>query len=357
MLRSLLIVLGLTLLACTTSNPDKIVVPELHAGFYSDAMVRINDELKSDPSNNRLVEQKLFYCDQLNWPTTCISALDTYKASHGMTNQLVEQYIAYYERHQRFDLLVELFQQWEHEFDLLDKYFYSYLDALVQSDEHASAKRLLRQYLVKNESVSDLIFACRQYLKMQDTTMAVYNLSKLNRLQPQSELSWDYGLLLVQLGYTELGFRILDQAYPYGEGIDRQLQYARLLERDDQNVKARELLKPLLVEGDTMSYLLSSWYRKELMWDSAGHVLTNLIAQDTTKSKPLWELGRLYEDRGWLTHSMSYFDRMLKIDPNDSLALKRIELIQRKIAYLQRLKFEESKVAPMELKRKEFTNE
>ena len=94
-MRGSVIVLILVFLSCNSSNENKIVVPKLHAGFYSEALERINDKLKSDPENSRLVDQKLFYCNQLGWPTTCISALDAYKQTHGMTNQLVEQYIAY----------------------------------------------------------------------------------------------------------------------------------------------------------------------------------------------------------------------------------------------------------------------
>ena len=84
------------------------------------------------------------------------------------------------------------------------------------------------------------------------------------------------------------------------------------------------------------------------MWDSAAFVLQRIVLKDTANRKPIWKLGRLYEERGLLFRSLQYFETLIDLNPNDTIAQQKIDLIQRKIAYLQRLKFEENKIPVIE---------
>lgn len=331
-------------------------MPELHAGFYSDAMDRINDELKSDPDDERLIDQKLFYCEQLGWPTTCISALDAYKEIHGMTNQLVEQYITYYRQHNRYQLLLETIEKWGSEYNLGENYTELAIDCLTRLGRNAAAKIELKEYLKDHQSQEAIQFASSQYLRIRDTTMAAYNLGKLYRLDPTNSLMWDYGKILHSLGYDKLGFEVMDHfVSSHPDDLETQLVYAKLLNSADKTRQARRVLMPF-ASRDTIAYLLTEWYRNAQLWDSASYILTNVVVSDSLNRKPIWKLGRLYEDRGWLLSSLPYFEHLVEMNPGDTLAQQRIDLIQRKIAYLQRLKFEESKIPLIELKPKTIEN-
>lgn len=331
-------------------------MPELHAGFYSDAMDRINDELKSDPDDERLIDQKLFYCEQLGWPTTCISALDAYKEIHGMTNQLVEQYITYYSQHKRYQLLLETIEKWGSEYNLGENYTELAIDCLTRLGRNAAAKIELKEYLKDHQSQEAIQFASSQYLRIRDTTMAAYNLGKLYRLDPTNSLMWDYGKILHSLGYDKLGFEVMDHfVSSHPDDLETQLVYAKLLNSADKTRQARRVLMPF-ASRDTIAYLLTEWYKNAQLWDSASYILTNVVASDSLNRKPIWKLGRLYEDRGWLLSSLPYFEHLVEMNPGDTLAQQRIDLIQRKIAYLQRLKFEESKIPLIELKPKTIEN-
>lgn len=341
--------------ACYSPKNDKIVVPELHAGFYNDALERINDKLKSNPENSRLVDQKLFYCEQLEWPTTCISALESYRDLHGMTNQLVRQYIAYYRRHERYQLLVEVFDRWDEEYGLKNEFSQLYISSLVQVGYNKRASEELRWYLTDNQSLEDIRFASEQYLLMKDTALAAYNLGKLYKLNPQNELMWPYGNMLNQLGYHDLGFQVIGDYADRNNEFSIQFSYARMLENANRRSEARQIIKPFM-DRDTIAYLLADWYKKDLLWDSASYVLGDVIAKDSTNRKPIWKAGRLYEERGWLSTSLKYFEYLTQLNPNDTLAQQRMNLIQRKIAYLQRLKFEEEKIPVIELQPKKIEN-
>lgn len=355
-MRGLLIILLFSFISCSSPQRDRIIVPELHAGFYSEAMERINDELKSNPDNEKLVDQKLFYCEQLGWPTTCISALDSYKQKHGMTNQLVEQYIAYYNRHERYQLLLELIERWNEEYDLDEKYVEIYIDCLTRLNRKELATVELRKYLIEHQSLNDLVFASGQFLKLRDTALAAYNLGKVYKMDSDNELMWSYGKILVRLGYQNQGFDILDHYVIDKLDQEQQVEYARLLSVNGRSVEARKILKPYTSE-DTIAYLLTDWYQKDLLWDSASFVLQEVIRRDSTNRKPLWKMGRLYEEKGWFSTSLNYFNYLVELDPSDTLAAQRIGLIQRKIAYLQRLKFEEENRLPIkDLESKKIEN-
>lgn len=355
-MRACFFILISAMIACSSPEQEKIIVPKLHASFYNEAMEQINEKLDSDPDNKRLVDQKLYYCEQLGWPTTCIEALDTYKQINGMTNQLVKQYIAYYQTHERYQPLVSVFDKWMDEYKLKEEFHKLYIKSLVRSGKRGSALAELRGYLIDQNTVEDLVFASEQYLLLRDTALAAYHLGKLYKSSPENDLMWDYGKIIMRLGYKNLGISILEN-YAINNLSDFQVQlsYALVLEELDRVSTARKVIKPF-VDKDTIAYLLADWYLKDAMWDSARNVLETVIEKDSSNRKPIWKAGRLYEDQGWFTTSMQYYEYLLELNPNDTLAAQRIDLIQRKIAYLQRLKFEQSKIPTLELKPKKIEN-
>ncbi|MEO9484849.1 MAG: hypothetical protein ABJG47_15425 [Ekhidna sp.] len=353
-------VVGFTLIfiffGCSSTSTDRIVVPELHAGFYSDALERINEELVSNPQDERLVDQKLFYCEQLDWPTTCITALDAFKEKNGMTSQLVEQYIAYYKQHERFQLLLDVIDKWSLEYQLEEKFTETYIDCLTRLGRKASATIELNRYLKNNQSINAISFASKQYLSIGDSTLAAYNLGKLHKLDPENALMWDYGQLLISIGYHELGFEVMrDYVNRNEEKFDLQLSYAKHLANFNLNQEARTVLKRFSTK-DTVSYMLADLYKKDQMWDSASFLLEVLIAKDSSVREPIWRLAQLYDERGWFLTAIPYLEYLTDLNPPDTIAQQKIDLIQRKIAYLQRLKFEENKIPIIELQPKKIEN-
>lgn len=350
-MRSALIVfISFLACACSTNSKQEIVVPKLHAGFYAGALDQINEKLKSDPTNTNLVEQKIYYCDQLNWPTNCLSALDTYKAKYGMSNQLVEQYIQYYEQHGRYQLLLELIDRWSEEYELEEKFHKSLIKSLVETQNASRAKYELRRFLVSEElTVNDLQFASKQYLSLNDTLMVIYQLSRLEKLDPINELMFDYGKILVSKGYKESGYNVLERYHAsLSDDFDRSYEIYQLYDQDGIYDKARTKIKPYSSRDD-IAFTLSDSYKKEFLWDSAVLYVDSVINMDSLNMEAWWRKGNIYEERGWLSFSLRFYEKMLQIDSVDTSATKRIELIQRKIAYLQRQKFEESKVPILEL--------
>lgn len=337
------------LFACSSPRTDEILVPKLEANFYTKALGRINSELKSDPDNQKLIDQKLYYCERLDWPVDCISTLDTYKSQNGMTNQLVEQYVAYYDRHDRYQLLIDIIEKWSQEYDLKKKFHQPLIEALVKSGAKDRAITELRSFMIDKNALQDFVYASEQFLLIRDTLMSAYYLGKVFQEDPTNEWMSEYGQLLIALNYEEQGFQVLE-VLAQSESSDREfdLMLSRLYAAHFQYKKARNLIKPYIAE-DTLSYLMADLFLKDQKWDSAIVVINKVIAEDSLNTKALWKKARMYENRGWLATSLTHFNSIVKIHPEDTITINRIGLIQRKIAYLQRKKFEESKIQIKEI--------
>lgn len=344
--------IALLLVGCSLKPSDKIVVPTISEDFYLQAFDEINKRLKSDPENMDLVEQKLYYCEQLNWPTPCLSALEILEDENGISSALLEKFMTYYQRHERYSPLIEIIEKWGAEYDLQDRFLLPYLTALVKT-KNRKAWVELRSYLIKNSDSDAINFAAESYLLLGDTTMALYYLGKVyQRDDYDISLIKRYTQLLIAIGNVPFALEILD-SHDHDLETDYLFasQLAILLEKKELYFEAA---KPLMnhLERDTVGYRVIDLYRKADQWDSVEKVLDYLVITFPDQRKPLWRKARLFEDRGWLTYSSQYYRQLVEKDSTDSLALNRLQLVSRKIAYLQRLKFQESKVPIMELQPK-----
>ena len=66
--------------ACAGKSAVEISTPDLPADFYQLALAQIDEDIEADPSNEQLLNQKLYYCEETGFPSTCLQALDQLKA-------------------------------------------------------------------------------------------------------------------------------------------------------------------------------------------------------------------------------------------------------------------------------------
>ncbi len=115
------------------------------------------------------------------------------------------------------------------------------------------------------------------------------------------------------------------------------------------------MIKPYTAD-DTLSYFLSDLYAMDFYWDSALMYLDTILLVNGGSIRALKNKGSIYEKRGWLSNALSMFEQAQALDSTDTSIASSISLIRRKIAYLQRQKFEESKVPLLEIESKKIEN-
>ncbi|MEM6829069.1 MAG: hypothetical protein AAF551_01045 [Bacteroidota bacterium] len=307
--------------------------------------MKIDEQLSGNENNLKLVEQKMYYCERLDWPETCIQAIDELKRQRGISPQLLDKYITYYSKHQRYEQLLAVIDQWAAQFNAGRKYLKAKIRALTQLGRGEDASVLLKNYMIGKSSYDDLVFAASQYIQLNDTLFSAYYLSKLYQQDPEHDLVYEYyGYLLLDLGYPDLGLTVLESYAannPYDFYFHRNLSdiYMEL----NLFSEGRSILKNFL-DKDTVVYTIADLFQREQMWDSAHYYVDLIIDRDSLNRKARWKKANMYEARGWLSVSLDQYDQLVYQNPDDSIARERASLVRRKIAYLQRLKFEANKI-------------
>ena len=337
-------------ICCQKIDNQEIIVPELTSDFYSEALFDINKKLISDADNDKLVRQKLFYCERLDWPITCLSALEYEKRRVGMTSQLAENYIRYFINHKQFDLLGDFIDRWNAQYDLYEKNQKSFIQGLIYSEQFPRAQLHLRNFLSKSLDTASLAFASRQYLAIGDTILGVYYLSKLQSSAGDHSLMYLYGDILFDLGQYERAYEVVETYRKHHQlGFEKTIAIAKHYSSSGYLNSAINILRPYSYQ-DTVSFFISELYLKSYKFDSSIIYLDSILIKDPLNVKAIWKKGRAYEDRGWFSYAINLFEDIIEIDTGYEKAKKRINLIQRKIAYLQRQKQEANRPPVLELK-------
>ena len=343
-------------ISCQSTDNQRIIVPELTADFYAEALSDLDRKLASDADNEKLIRQKLYYCERLEWPISCLSALEYEKNRAGMTHQLADNYVYYFIKHQQFELLGDFIDEWNSQFDLYEKNQKSFIYGLTYSRQFGRAQTHLRDYLSKHTDTSALAFASQQYLEMQDTILAVYCLANLYADAPEHPLMYQYGNILFKLNEHERAFQAMEH-YRVNHSISYEDAFGIAMTYSSKGYlkPAIGILKPYCCQ-DTVSFFISDMHKRSFEFDSSVMYLDSVIIADPKNLRALWKKSRAFEDKGWFSYALSLLEDITEIDTNHQEAQKRIDLIQRKIAYLQRQKREDLIPPALELKPIKFDN-
>lgn len=346
-------VLFLTLVfvfSCQSADYNKIVVPQLNAGFYTNALTEIDKKLRTDADGEKLHSQKLYYCERLDWPTSCLSALEREKDLSGMTVQLAENFVRYYVNHADYTELKTFIDRWNSEFDLYQKNQRWYIKGLIMDAEYERAQVHLRGYLSTVQDTATLAFAAEQYLFLGDTVLANFYLSNLYSESTDHPLVYQYASFLFRANKHVKGQEVIKSYAKNNElSLTQAFQASTSLRKHGYLKDAISLLKPHHFV-DSAAFFLSDIYISAAQFDSSILVLDSVIARNPANLKARWKKARAFEDKGWYSYATSLLEDILELDSSNLEAKERVTLIQRKIAYLQRQKREVIVPPKIELK-------
>ena len=119
--------------------------------------------------------------------------------------------------------------------------------------------------------------------------------------------------------------------------VDVTLPYkARSLYALGQTGEAKQLLWSIPVRGNLET--LYNWYLKEQKLDSSSLCLERILVTQPDDVEVLLQKGKLDDRRGWLYRAASAFNQILEIDSTHVEAKESLDLVNRKIAYLRRIR-------------------
>ncbi len=335
------------LINCNLVSSEKIVVPKLSEDFYVSALQKVEEELDAKPENRAFNEQRIYYCERLGWPLDCITSLHQLKRLDGMSSQLASFYAEYYAKNSPTKDLITFIDQWDNDFQLKEQYQEHIIKGLVQTGQLKRASNHLHHFLMDNSRSEAIAFGSQQYLNMQDTTMTLFLLSRLQKIDPSHDLMYLLASLLFEARENKRA-SIAMNYYRRTHSLNQAqaIEIANYYIRAELYSNAIALLKPFCCKQDTTAYLLSTLYSRQNKFDSSIMYLDSLIFNNPEAIKPRWKKAQLYEERGWYSYATQLFAEIVFIDSSRVDAKNRIKVIQRKIAYLQRQK-QEQRIAPI----------
>ncbi len=347
----------IVLLGCVNRQPSEIFVPDYDPNLYLDALAQVDKKLESQPTNYKLLEQKLYYCQKAGWPGSCAQALEKVESVKGMDAKLFQNYLQFYDVNQLASDLIALVEDWRSQFALTLEQQQWYVKALVKESKRTEARAELHYFLNEFKGVSTYEFGAQQYLKLGDTLRAMYHLSKVRKIDEGRSSMLQYGKLLFKRGYTSRGIEVL-QGYHAEDAKNQHLSLtlASFYENNGYFGLARKAVEEVS-PSDSIHFYLSSLYQRDGLLDSAIAQLDSVLVKNPSQYRALKRKGFLYQQKGWLTTSLQAYEQAYKMDTTDTAISIQIEVIRRKIAYLQRRKFEENKTPLLQLESKKIENE
>lgn len=349
-------ILYLVLVFCSCGQRRQYPIEDiqLSTGFYKEALANINNQVRTSPSNLKLRYKRLFINAYLGWPQDGAEDIEQIVREEGLSREVYNYGADLYGQYQKYDKLLSLADQWESlsgEPAIQNK-----IIALDGLGKRMEAKDKLWEFLSENENNPEILtYVAGQYQNWGDTVRTAYTLNLLFGQEPAHGLLLrSYIPILLAAGNPlkaaeVLKFTGFDTA-SYSESALAGQVYFDIGEKS----KAQGCIKNF--DMSPAYKLRSVWYEKTNNMDSAVLMMDRVIQIDSSnaalnrKAALLWGRGLLYGARG-------VYQEALKRDSSNLIAREGIRVINRKIAYLQRLREREKQEPAPETSKKKDTED
>ncbi|MCV9386442.1 tetratricopeptide repeat protein [Reichenbachiella ulvae] len=134
--------------------------------------------------------------------------------------------------------------------------------------------------------------------------------------------------------------RWLDRTEGFGEGKNEVNSVkVKILREQGANEEANQILMQMFEKGKVQAgEELASYYLTALQYDSALWCATKILETDSTHLDALLMKGEVFDQRGYYTSSLQYYDIVLSLDSLNEEALEGQRKVNGKIAYLRQIK-------------------
>ncbi|MEP4534492.1 MAG: hypothetical protein ABJ004_15480 [Cyclobacteriaceae bacterium] len=341
----------LLFISCSNRKDQRIEVPNISDEFYHNALEEVALKYAEKPTN-RLLRQKLYYYEQLNWPEEAIEDLNIFLEKNGLDRKIVDLFLQYYLSNDKYKDLIELLDKWEFYHGLDEDLAQYRVLSNYRANGEKGTSQLISDYLTKFKSEESLEFAIQLSESIGDSVAMENYCQDLFDINPDHALLLkSYVPYLIERGDFLLAYNMLTKSRRSAQ-FESNLLLARALYGMDSIDQSIALLKNY--ERREANLQISEWYREEKLYDSAIYHLDKIIVQDSSRDLLITK-AEMLDERGWFNTSYSLFSFLIAQDSTDSIVVDKAAIVARKIAYLRNLKEAERQIAVPELKPKKIT--
>lgn len=315
---------------------DRIRIPQVTASFYENAASRLGEALEKDPNNVNLVELQLSYYEKLDWPPEADKSVERAKLVLELEPIVAKKYADFYVKNDQFEALLNLRDELGERYETPDWMWHYQINAANKVGRFEEAIVLLRSFFTSPRSKDDHFFGGKEYLVAGDSLLGLYHLQQVKKeMQDNSNFVRVYVPLAYHNGaYNE----VLNVINDYDDKtVDITLPYKALsLYALGESDEAKKLLWSIPVKANLET--LHTWYLNEQRLDSSVMCLERILVTNPNDLDVLLRKGKIDDRRGWVYRAASAFNQILEIDSTHVEAKESLELVNRKIAYLRRIR-------------------
>ncbi len=334
--------------ACSNRKEYLIQVPEQTRITSEWILSELEEKAKDDPNNEWLLNQQLYFCEQMEWPVRCEQVLLRARNKWGLSERLIDQFVAYYVKQNSYKQLESILN------GAIETR--SRLEARVHIGlgKSPADKTALEKYLARFTDEQATVLAIQSYLALQDTTMAISFIEKLISQNADNRNLRRYYAVLSQQGKYALAIRILEknlEEEPENKGMryDLAMNYYNAAQADTAMMILRHL------NTDQGNAQLHDWFKAANAWDSALIYLDKVTTVNETLEL-LLSKAEILEVSGRITRSLPYYESALLMDTTDLELRQRVEIVRRKVAYLRQIREQQDIPPPPKIERKTLGN-
>lgn len=344
------------LIGCSDSNKYPIESVNVDVSYYLTALNEVNQQIAANKSNLSLRKRKLLVSRELRWPEDVSEDIQYLKREDGLTYELIQYAIDFYQTYHYYEQLLNILEEWESINGELAGSNRWRIIAYLGLGRYTEAKYLLWNYIQDNsQNVEALLFAANNYLELDDSTRAVYAFGKVAELKPDNSQLLDFYIpALIRLGYPERANKVLAYQQLDSTNLEQKLMIGEIYYEMGDQEKAHELLRTDLSSPVMMKRI--DWFEKTQQWDSAVDLANRLVWRDSSTTA-LLRKATLLENRGWLSSSYNLYTLVLAEDSTNSIAIRGAQNVGRKIAYLRSLREQEEKIPVLDVSPKKGTED
>ncbi|MEQ8470527.1 MAG: hypothetical protein RIC35_05045 [Marinoscillum sp.] len=353
----IVILLAIIFTSCSKQRKYPIESIKLDHTHYLGALSEIDREITQKPGDPVLRRRRLLINRELRWPDDVSEDIELVKKQEGLDYELLQYAIDFYNSHHYYELLLSIIEEWESlngDFPKSDRWKAIALLGLNREEE---ARYMLWKLVQTHKSdQSILTFAADNYLKLNDSTRAIYALNRIAEINPSNPVLMEsYVPLLLENGYVERAVGVLERQKIDTADVSGNLLLAQTFYQLGDANKAHTILSKY--ETPKVLYHRAKWYEEQFLWDSAVMCLNKVIDRDSSTTA-LLKKAELLDNRGWLSSSFAIYQGVLENDSTNSIAQEGARIVAQKIAYLRNLREAENTIPILEItSKKETENE
>ncbi len=338
------------------SDHQRYPISEVSVGpdYYLTALKAINSEIRDKPKDVLLRKKRLFINQKLRWPEEADDDLNFIISNAGLDQEVYLYGQDYFRTHHLYEKMLDYVAHWEELNGFSGDNLQWRVIALSGLGREKEAQNHLWDLIqVSKEDPEKLTFAARTYLKMQDTTRALYAFSNLSRADSDhpSVLHTYVPLLLEHNQFEEAG-KVLERLQISVDDAEGQMLAAKTLYELGRSEQAHSRLRVL--KSLEVYYQRAIWYKQDNQWDSATYYLDLVIQQDSS-SRALLAKAEIFENQGYLNQSYALSSLVFEKDSTNSIAEEMARNVGRKIAYLRSLREREKRIPILDISSKKET--